>query len=245
MTKTVDPETIVYFDNQFVPLYEARVSILTHALHYGTGVFEGIRGYWDPEQLELSLFRLEDHFRRWKSNCGILRITVPPSVAELVDVTVALVRRNGFECNIYVRPLAYKAAQRIGVNPDDNDAFAVMAVPYGGYLDSLHGLHAGVVSWRRIQDAAIPSRGKICGAYVNSPGRRRSAAQRVRRSDPAQRKRPRRGRRLLQHLPGAERQAGHAAGFGEHFGGTHAGLRAGAGAPGAASGRSRAPSRSQ
>ena len=168
MTKTVDPETIVYFDNQFVPLYDARVSILTHALHYGTGVFEGIRGYWDPEQLELSLFRLEDHFRRWKSNCGILRITVPPSVAELVDVTVALVRRNGFECNIYVRPLAYKAAQRIGVNPDDNDAFAVMAVPYGGYLDSLHGLHAGVVSWRRIQDAAIPSRGKICGAYVNS-----------------------------------------------------------------------------
>jgi len=69
---------------------------------------------------------------------------------------------------VYVRPIAYKAAARIGVAPDENDAFAVVAVPLGDYLDSRRGLHAGVVSWRRVEDNAIPCRAKICGAYVNS-----------------------------------------------------------------------------
>jgi branched-chain amino acid aminotransferase len=69
---------------------------------------------------------------------------------------------------VYIRPIAYKAAARIGVAPDENDAFAVIAVPFGEYLDSRNGLHAGVVSWRRVEDNAIPGRAKICGAYVNS-----------------------------------------------------------------------------
>jgi len=77
-------------------------------------------------------------------------------------------RRNRFHSHVYVRPLAYKSAERIGVNPDDRDAFSVIVVPFGDYLDSRHGLHAGVVSWRRIEDNAIPGRAKICGSYVNS-----------------------------------------------------------------------------
>lgn len=163
-----DPRTIVYFDGRFVPLAEAKVSILTHALHYGTGVFEGIRGYWDGAQHELFLVRAVEHFARWKRNCGILRIHVPPDAHELADITGELCRRNGFETNVYIRPLAYKSAPRVGVSPDDQDAFTIIAIPFGAYLDSRNGLHAGVVSWRRVEDNAIPGRAKICGAYVNS-----------------------------------------------------------------------------
>jgi branched-chain amino acid aminotransferase len=168
MQAEVNQNVVVYFDNQYVPLGEARVSILTHALHYGTGVFDGIRGYWDDKQQDLFLVRTQDHYQRWKTNCGILRIDVPLTAEELTEITVELIRRNQFRSNLYVRPLAYKSAERIGVNPDDRNAFAVMAVPFGDYLDSRKGLRAGVVSWRRIEDNAIPTRAKICGSYVNS-----------------------------------------------------------------------------
>jgi branched-chain amino acid aminotransferase len=161
-------DVMVYFNNQFVPLADAKVSILTHALHYGTGVFEGIRAYWGESEHELYLLRASDHYERWKTNCRILRIEVPLSVQELCDLSIELMRRNQFHGNIYIRPLAYKSAARIGVHCDDQDAFSIIGVPFGDYLDSRNGLHAGVVSWRRIEDTAIPCRAKICGSYVNS-----------------------------------------------------------------------------
>ncbi len=163
-----DRDLIVYFGGQFIPLHEARIGILTHALHYGTGVFEGIRAHWDEKQEELFVLRPREHYERWKRNCGILRIDVPKSPEELVAITIELMQLNSFRTNVYVRPLAYKSAERIGVSTDDQDAFAVIAMPFGEYLDSKNGLHAGVSSWRRIEDNAIPARAKICGAYVNS-----------------------------------------------------------------------------
>jgi len=168
MQAEADPNLIVYFGGDYVPLRDARVGILTHALHYGTGVFEGIRGYWDPAERQLFLVRPIEHFQRWKQNCGILRIDVLPSASELTDIVTELVRRNAFHTDIYVRPLAYKSAERIGVSTDDQDAFALIAVPFGEYLHSDKGLHAGISAWRRIDDNAIPPRAKICGAYVNS-----------------------------------------------------------------------------
>ena len=168
MKADADPNLIVYFDGQYMPLREARVGILTHALHYGTGVFEGIRAHWDEDSQELFLMRPVEHYERWKKNCGILRIQVPPSPDELCAITIELMRRNSFRTNVYIRPLAYKSAERVGVSPDDQDAFAVVALPFGDYLHAESGLHAGVVSWRRIEDNAIPARAKICGAYVNS-----------------------------------------------------------------------------
>lgn len=161
-------DVLVFFEGKFVPLSEAKVGILTHALHYGTGVFEGIRGYWNNEQEELFLVRPRDHYERWKDNCGIMLISLPLGAEDLTELTAELIRRNDFHTNLYIRPLAYKAAQRIGVHPDDQDAFALVALPFGDYIDSRKGLHAGVVSWRRIEDNAIPGRAKICGAYVNS-----------------------------------------------------------------------------
>ena len=77
MKAEADPNLIVYFGGEYVPLREARVGILTHALHYGTGVFEGIRAHWDEPQQELFVMRPYEHFKRWKQNCGILRIDVP------------------------------------------------------------------------------------------------------------------------------------------------------------------------
>jgi branched-chain amino acid aminotransferase len=167
--KTEDySDLIVYFDNQYVPLRDARVSILTHALNYGTGVFDGIRGYWDDRQEQLFLLRPMDHYKRWRAHSAILRIGIAPEPSELCGITTELIRRNHLRANVYVRPLSYKSAARIGVNPDNHDAFAVVVLPFGDYLDSKHGLHAGVVSWRRIEDNAIPGRAKICGSYVNS-----------------------------------------------------------------------------
>lgn len=163
-----DPDVIVYFKNQFVAVRDAQVNILTHALHYGTGVFEGIRAYWDDAGQEVFSFRTLEHYQRWKKNCGILRIEIAPTAEALCGITAELIRRNRFRSDLYIRPLAYKAAERIGLVPDDDDAFAIMAMPLAEYLPSQQGIHVGVSSWRRIDDNAIPARGKICGAYVNS-----------------------------------------------------------------------------
>ena len=168
MKADADPNLIVFFGGQYVPLREARVGILTHALHYGTGIFEGIRAHWDERTQELFVLRPLEHYERWKRNCGILRIEVPFTPEELCAITVELMRRNALRTNVYVRPLAYKCAERVGVSPDDQDAFAIVALPFGEYLHAEKGLHAGVSSWRRIDDNAIPARGKICGAYANS-----------------------------------------------------------------------------
>ena len=168
MKTDADPNLIVYFGGQYVPMREARVGILTHALHYGTGVFEGIRAYWNEPLRELYVLRPMEHYERWKRNCGILRIDVPLTPEELCAITAELAWRNAFHTDLYIRPLAYKSAERIGVCCDDQDAFTVIAIPFGDYLPTDRGLHAGVSAWRRIDDNAIPARGKICGAYVNS-----------------------------------------------------------------------------
>jgi branched-chain amino acid aminotransferase len=161
-------EITVYFNGKIVPLGEAKISILTHALHYGTGVFEGIRGYWREEDEEIFLFRAEDHFLRWKANCRMLEIEPSLSAHELAELTADLVRMNHFRTDVYARPLAYMNSARIGIRPDGRYDFALAVIPYGVYLSSENGVHAGVVSWRRIEDQALPARGKICGAYVNS-----------------------------------------------------------------------------
>ncbi|MBV8896397.1 MAG: branched-chain amino acid transaminase [Acidobacteriaceae bacterium] len=160
--------SIVWFNNRFVRLAEANVNILTHGLNYGTGVFEGIRGYYDTHQAQLYLFRVLEHFERWKQNCGILRIGIDASAPELCDITAELCRRNDFHSNIYVRPIAYKSSARIGVAADDNDAYAIIAMPFGSYFEHPRGLKAGVSSWCRVDDTMIPGRAKICGSYVNS-----------------------------------------------------------------------------
>jgi len=168
LSPSFDPSLLVYFDNDFCPLGQANVNFLTHALHYGTGVFEGIRGYWNVEDKELYLFRAREHYERWRANARLLKMDIPLSAGELCDVTAELIRRNQFQGDVYIRPLAFKSRQGIGVHIGPECTIAIAALPFGGYIDSSRGLRVAVSSWRRVDDNAIPARGKICGAYVNS-----------------------------------------------------------------------------
>lgn len=161
-------ESVVYYNGQFLPESQARVPLLTHALQYGTGVFEGIRAYHDEATGEVLLFRATDHFVRMQQNVKFLNLRMPASATELTQIAARLIRLNAFATDVYVRPIAFKSSTRVGVSLPPDDSFAMIAVPMGDYLDTRKGLHCGVSSWRRLQDNSIPCRAKICGAYVNS-----------------------------------------------------------------------------
>ncbi len=158
-----------FFEGKFVPIDQAKVSIMTHTFNYGTGVFGGLRGYWNEEEQQLFVFRIDDHYRRFLQSCKFLYIDLPYSVEELVDITLELLRREGYHEDAYIRPLGYKSTAGIGVRAHNLDnAFTVFTTPFGRYIQNEEGTRAMVVSWRRVDDNVIPARGKIIGSYANS-----------------------------------------------------------------------------
>jgi branched-chain amino acid aminotransferase len=158
-----------YFHKQFVPLAEAKISILTHALHYGTACFEGIRGNWNAEQEQLFLFRIKDHYARILKGCRILKMNLPYSADDMCQLTVKLVEKSGYREDVYIRPLAYKSSEAIGVRLHDlEDDFFIIVATLPAYLDADEGVRCCTSSWRRVDDTMIPARGKITGIYVNS-----------------------------------------------------------------------------
>ena len=158
-----------FFRKQFMPLEEAKIGILTHALHYGTACFEGIRGNWNAEQEQVFVFRAKEHYERLHQGCRILKIKLPYTVEELCDFTVKLVEKSGYREDVYIRPLAYKSAERVGVRLHDiEDDFPILVVTLPAYLDAEKGVRCCTSSWRRVDDTMIPARGKITGIYVNS-----------------------------------------------------------------------------
>ena len=160
---------VCYLNGRFVPLADANVSIMTHAFMYGTAVFEGIRAYWNADQGQLYGLRLAEHYERMADSARILYMEPPASVDELVALTVDLLRRNGFREDAYVRPSVYKSSQAIGVRLHNlEQGFYLLAIPFGDYIDTTHGICTQTVSWRRVSDQALPARAKIVGAYVNS-----------------------------------------------------------------------------
>lgn len=162
-------EITVYAGGGFRPYGDAKVGLLTHGLQYGTGCFEGIRGYWVPEERELFLVQLREHYERLAISAKILMMQLPHSTDELIELTVELCARNRFETDIYIRPCIFKAAEDVGVRLHNvPDMFAVIPIPFTRYLDSSEGLKAGTSSWRRADDSAAPPRAKITGLYVNS-----------------------------------------------------------------------------
>ena len=163
------PTAWAFLSGKYVPIGEARISVLTHAFNYGTGVFEGIRAYWNESQRQLYVLHMREHYERLHRSCKIMRITLPYSVAELGEVTLEVVRRSGYREDTYIRPVAYKSSELIGVRLHDlEDAFTLFAVPFGTYIDVDRGISCGISSWRRTDDNAIPARSKITGAYVNA-----------------------------------------------------------------------------
>jgi branched-chain amino acid aminotransferase len=162
-------DSIVFADGQFRRYGDAKVGLLTHGLNYGTGCFEGIRGYWQPDERELYLLQLREHFERLHNSARTLLMSIPHSVAELADITIELCARNGFEENVYIRPLVYKSAEDVGVRlAGVSDGFAIVGVPFSKYFDADAGLRACVSTWRRIDDTMAPARAKITGVYINS-----------------------------------------------------------------------------
>jgi branched-chain amino acid aminotransferase len=161
--------TIVYAGGTFKRYDEAKVGLMTHGLQYGTGCFEGIRGYWLEEEGDMALVLLRDHFDRLATSAKILTMALPKSSSELIDITVELTRRNDFRTNIYVRPFVYKAAEDVGVRLHGvRDEFAIVPLPFTSYIDTERGLNVCVSSWRRADDTMAPPRAKITGLYVNS-----------------------------------------------------------------------------
>lgn len=165
----MDLPQYAYFRGEIVPYGQAKVGVLTHALNYGTAAFGGIRGYWSDEQEQLFLFRPLDHYERLL-NSGRLLCSENTFTAEgLRDITLQLLRKEGLTEDCYIRPLLYKSDEIIGVKLHDlADELSIVAVPFGKYVQSDTGAHVTFSSWRRVDDNAMPARGKISGAYVNT-----------------------------------------------------------------------------
>ena len=156
----------VYFDNQFIDESEARIPLTTHALHYGTAVFEGIRSYGDGRRA--LIFRAGDHYDRLLRNAALLEMKVPHSSDQFIDLTVELLKRNNFLDDRYIRPLIYKNAQKIGAGLPEGETVAILAQSMPHAPATRNAVRATWSHWRRFPAAACPAGAKITGLYVNS-----------------------------------------------------------------------------
>jgi branched-chain amino acid aminotransferase len=156
-----------YHGGEYVMLGDVRLSPATHALNYGTGVFEGIRAYWNERKGTLQVLKMREHYERFEKSCRMLRIDLPHTVEELCDITLEILRRNAPREDTYIRPLAYKAVESVGVNLRGESELSIFTVPMANYVE-LTGLKLCVSSWRRTPDTAIPARGKLTGSYINT-----------------------------------------------------------------------------
>ncbi|MCY7286186.1 MAG: branched-chain amino acid transaminase [Cyanobacteria bacterium CAN_BIN43] len=158
---------IAYFENQFVPFEEAKLSIATHALHYGTGAFGGLRGIPDPQNPhQVLLFRLDRHCDRLSNSARFLNYDLPAS--KIQSVIVDLVKKNQPTASFYIRPFVYTSD--LGIAPRLHNIehnFFVYGLELGDYL-SPEGVSCRLSSWYRQEDRSLPLRGKISGAYITS-----------------------------------------------------------------------------
>jgi len=158
-----------FFQGKIVPYSEAKVGVLNHALNYGTAVFGGVRGYWNDEHEELYIFRPLDHYRRFLNSAKLMRMAFDHTPESLTQVTNELLQKEGHRRDVYIRPLAYKSDELIGVRLHDLGAdVTISSVPFDRYVSNDTNAHVTISSWRRVDDNVIPARGKISGAYVNT-----------------------------------------------------------------------------
>ncbi len=160
---------LAYFKGKVVPIEDANVNVMTHALHYGTAVFEGIRGNWNPSAEKLFIFRIREHYERLLQGCQMLMLGIPYSADELCDITIDLVKQCGYKQDLYIRPLAYKSEELVAnlKLQEVSSDFTLIMVPFGEYLETDGALKCCTSSWRRVDDTNVPPRLKISGTYVN------------------------------------------------------------------------------
>ncbi len=158
---------IVWFDGKFVREDKANVPLMTHAIHYGTSVFEGLRGYWNSKNLYI--FRLNDHIRRFRNSGKIYSISLKFSNEEISHAIIDLCKKNNMKQSCYIRPFYFVGEYGINLHVTENTPThaAVIIFPFGE-LFKKSGIRAGVSSWRRIHDTSTPPLAKMGGNYLNS-----------------------------------------------------------------------------
>ena len=163
------PQPTAYLNGDFVDLNDAKISIVTHAFNYGTGVFEGIRGNWNEENQQLYIFKLKEHINRILNSAKIMRFAPELSNQQMCEIIIKLVEKNDYKEDIYIRPIIYKSSEIVGLRMHElEDDFLVYIVPFGDYLDPSKGINCGTSSIRRIDDSMVPVRAKVTGIYVNN-----------------------------------------------------------------------------
>lgn len=159
----------IWMDGELVDWRDATVHVLSHALHYGTGVFEGIRAYSTPRGA--AVWHLDEHLRRLSRSAKLYHLDIPYSMEALGEATKDVIRANGLDA-CYIRPLVIRGYGEMGVNPLDAPVNVVIAVwPWGAYLgeEALErGVRIKVSSWRRNPQNSLPAAAKATGQYINS-----------------------------------------------------------------------------
>jgi len=166
----ITPSKYIWMDGEMVPWDQAQVHVLTHSLHYGSGVFEGVRAYKTPNGA--AIFRLREHTERLFASAKILMMDVPFSVEDLMEAQLEIVRVNDLGDGCYLRPIIYLGYGEMGLNPLPCSVHvSIAAWPWGAYLgdDGINnGVRMKISSWQRHDPNAMPTAAKITGAYVNS-----------------------------------------------------------------------------
>jgi branched-chain amino acid aminotransferase len=162
-------QQMAYFEGKFVPIEEANLNVMTHAFNYGSAVFEGIRGNWNPAHEELYLFKVREHIDRLVQSARILRMNGTYDADEISNLVVELARRCDYKEDMYIRPMVYKSGLDIGPAIHSvEDKLLIYSRPLGDYLDPNAGATVMTSSWRRVDDTSIPARAKVSGLYVNN-----------------------------------------------------------------------------
>ncbi len=158
-----------FFEGKIVPLVDAKINISTHGFLYGTAVFGGMRAYWNEEKKRLFVFRPYDHFHRLLNSGRMMAMNIPYDEESLIQLTLDVLRTDGWKEDVYLRPTIYKSDMGIGVKLHDlKDEFCMFVMKFEKYVKNDTNAHVTFSSWRRIDDNAIPARGKVAGAYANS-----------------------------------------------------------------------------
>lgn len=158
-----------FFEGKIRPYAEAKIPVGTHAFNYGTACFEGIRFFWDEVGQRCLVLALREHFQRLLESCKILKIELPYCLDELIQITIELLKKEGYQEDGYIRPIAYKKGEVIGVRLTGiEDDLVIFTSAFGSYYPDETNVRAVISSIRRVDDCAIPARAKVTGIYVNS-----------------------------------------------------------------------------
>lgn len=159
-----------FFKNSIIETEKAVLPVMTNAVQYGTGVIGGMRGFYDSKTKKLSVFRMDDHFKRFVRSIKLIGTEISYTEAQLKQLAIELIQKNKPETDMYLRPYAFASSLNLqpNFNKDSHLEVAMYMMALANYLPAERGLSVMISAWRRISDNALPSRGKLSGGYISS-----------------------------------------------------------------------------